>query len=138
MTERDLETWMWERANDLLDQLDKLQRQLFQPGIREGCPTWQPPVDVFETLDALHVIVALPGVDPVTVEVLIDGRKLLVRGTRSLGDALPAGCQEAAVNRLELPQGRFERCVELPPGSYDRIEKRFVHGCLVLSVRKAT
>lgn len=137
MPQRDLESWMWERANDLLDQVDTLQRHFFQPGGRRLRPTWQPPVDVFETVDALLIIVAIPGVDPSTVEVLLNQGRLVVRGIRSLGNSLPEACQQAVVHRLELPHGLFERSLELTEYEVEAVEKRFVNGCLILSLKKA-
>ena len=42
----------------------------------------------------------------------------------------------AAIHRLELPQGRFERRVALPPGRYDSVRRTIVNGCLFITLRK--
>ena len=52
------------------------------------------------------------GVDPDEVEALIDRGILVVSGRR----VLPAELRNARILRLELPQGRFERRIPLPPG----------------------
>ena len=120
--------WMWERANALLAQAERLQRQFFQPVSRK----WQPPIDVFETKDSFLVLVALPGVDPARVEVLLEGGRLVVRGSRSL----PVPCQKAILHRMEIPCGEFERWVELPAGQYEPGGQEFVNGCLIFSMKK--
>ena len=131
---RDTDTWMWEKARELLERADKLQRHFFQIGRpRYHKPTWEPPTDVFETEAELLVIVALPGVDPARVEVVIEGATLMVAGEREM----PATCHRATVHRLEIPHGRFERSIGLPPGRYDIGPWELVRGCLMLSLRKS-
>src|SRR5690606_23666069 len=113
---------------------ERLQRQLFQP-LATGqarSPSWEPPVDVFETDDALRVLAALPGVDPATIQVVIDKGVLIIAGERKLHAAL----QGVVIHRLELPQGRFERRLGLPPGRYDVLPPRLENGCLVIILRK--
>ena len=128
-------SWMWERAQEILEKADKLQRHLFElrPS-RYPQPTWQPPVDIFETPDSLWIVVALPGVEADRVEVTIEAGVLRVRGER----ALPQQFRQAALHRLEIPHGRFERSLELPAGQF-RVGERALHcGCLFLSLRKET
>lgn len=122
--------WMWAEAREMLDRADRLQRQFFHPA-RGATPGWEPPVDVFETGDALWVIVALPGVAPDDAELIIDGNTLIVSGRRSL----PRELRGAAVHRLELPAGRFERRIALQ-GRFELLERRFENGCLTLGLHK--
>ena len=51
------------------------------------------------------------------IEAAIDGAFLVIAGERDL----PRELRTAVIHRLELPQGRFERRVPLPPGRYDKI-----------------
>jgi HSP20 family protein len=132
MSQRDLDSWMWERANDLLDQVERFHRQLFRPSNSRLGPTWQPPIDIFETNEAVWLIVALPGVDPDGVQILAEHGKLLIRGIRSL----PGVCQRAIVHRLEIPQGSFERQIDLPAGKYEPSDRQFLNGCLVFCLKK--
>jgi HSP20 family molecular chaperone IbpA len=128
------ETWMWERARDLLEQADRIQRSFFapqRPGTRR--PSWEPPVDVFETPDgSVWVLVALPGVEPTSVCVELAQEVLRVAGER----LLPPSFRSAVVHRLEIPNGRFERRVGLPPGPYRITEQRLVDGCLHLCLTR--
>lgn len=123
--------WMWAEACELLDRAERLHRQFFQP-VPARSAQWQPPVDVFETDRALWIMVALPGVSADHVEIVIQGAVLIVAGVR----ALPHQARGAAIRRLEIPSGRFERHIELPPGSFEVIERSFANGCLLLGLGK--
>lgn len=125
--------WMWRRAWALVDRAERLQRQLFEPRTkaRRSTPVWEPPIDVYETSEGYHVVVALPGVDPGGLELAVEGHVLAVAGHGSR----PA-LGEAVVHRLEIPHGCFERRVALPPGAYEIGSQRWVDGCLVLLVRR--
>jgi HSP20 family molecular chaperone IbpA len=78
--------------------------------------------------------VALPGVTPQQVEVVLAPDLIIVRGERSL----PANARRAAIHRLEIPYGRFERRVALPAGGFELIDQRLEHGCLALQLRRTT
>ena len=123
----------WSDALDLLSEADRLHRQFFRVGPDAGAgPTWEPPVDTLETADAVTVLVALPGVAPDQVEVLHRAGSLTVRGVRPM----PGGARKEAIRRLEIPYGRFERRLDLPPGHYDLAEPIFSNGTLKLTLRK--
>jgi len=134
MTAREVEIWMWSEACEMLARAERLQQQAFrlQPS-RTHAPAWEPPVDVLETDREVLVLVALPGVNIDGVEAAIDDGGLVIAGVR----AVPAALREAVIHRLELPQGKFERRVELPPGRYADVRRAAVDGCLVISLQKA-
>ncbi|MEO8320953.1 MAG: Hsp20/alpha crystallin family protein [Bradyrhizobium sp.] len=88
---------------------------------------------MIETEHKVLILMALPGVDPERVEAVIDNTELVVTGTRRL----PAEFQTAIIHRLELPQGRFERRVRLPAGSYTSVQRASVYGCLFITLQKA-
>ena len=87
---------------------------------------------MLETADAVLIFVALPGVDAEKVDLAIHGGVLLISGERVLPDEL----RTAIIHRLELPQGRFERRVRLPPGRYADVRRTTVNGCLVITLQK--
>lgn len=132
MRARDPRSWMWEEALELLQDAERLQRQFFQVGAIRGAPSWEPPVDLYETGDELRLLVALPGVTPQQLEVAFAPGLIIVRGERSL----PTHSRRAAIHRLEIPYGQFERRVEMPPGQFELIDRRLEHGCLVLTLRR--
>jgi HSP20 family molecular chaperone IbpA len=93
---------------------------------------WEPPADVFETPDAIWIVVALPGVSGDQIELRVEGPQLVVRGARSLPDSL----QSASIRRMEIPSGRFERRFEVPLHHFDSIQQQLADGCLFLRLRK--
>lgn len=125
--------WMWSEAVAMLARADRLNRAFFRPtrSIRR-LSVWEPPVDVLETEREVLILVALPGVDPDSVEAAIDGNDLVFAGVRML----PPELQTAVIHRLELPQGRFERRVPLPPGKYANVTRSAGSGLLLITLQK--
>lgn len=126
--------WMLSEAIDQLARAERMHRQFFQlrhaRSARE--PAWEPPIDVLETEREVLILVALPGVDADQVEAVIDDGALVVAGRR----VLPPELRDAVIHRLELPQGRFERRIPLPPGRYS-VRRFAANGCLVFSLAKS-
>ncbi|QEA14409.1 Hsp20/alpha crystallin family protein [Comamonas flocculans] len=120
---------MWSDALAALDRAERMHRQLFQP---RHASTWEPPVDVLETEHEVLIYVALPGVDAHEVGAMIEDATLVVSGRRTLPPAL----RTAAIHRLELPQGRFERHIALPAGRYGAVDVASEQGCLVIRLHK--
>lgn len=117
----------------MFDRAEKLQRQFFTPANPAASgPCWEPPVDVLETEDAILIMVALPGVEPDELKVVINDGTLTVAGNRPM----PGHPSRMMLRRLEIPHGRFERQLQLPAGRYEIGQRELKHGCLVLSLRK--
>jgi HSP20 family molecular chaperone IbpA len=124
---------MWSDAFAVLDRAERLRRVVFRPPrSRSRLPVWEPPVDVFETFGEVIVLVALPGVDATAVEVCLEDGVLIFAGTRIFPEEMGA----AVIHRLELPQGRFERHVQLPPGRYAAARRSASNGCLAIVLEK--
>jgi HSP20 family molecular chaperone IbpA len=122
---------MWSEACDMLERAERLHRQFFRPGLAlPQSASWEPPVDIFETAERLWIIAALPGVAPEQIEASIATDELTIVGSRPL----PAAARGAAIHRLEIPYGRFERRVRLPAGRFELELSELVSGCLVLSL----
>ncbi len=134
MTSRKTTDWMWAQASDLLDQVERMHRQLFHlatPG-REYV-IWEPPVDVFESDLELIVIIALPGVPQDQVEVLSEPGELLVRADCPLPFA--SSCR--SVRRMEIPYGRFERRIAVPAIRPETARREFRDGYLIMLFDKS-
>lgn len=119
---------MWVDALAVVARADRLHRQFFHP-VSIG---WEPPVDLLETAEELILIAALPGVDGADVDLAIGGGVLALAGIRRLPDVR----RPARIHRMELPHGRFERRITLPPGSYELVRRELVDGCLTVILRK--
>ena len=135
MANEDPRNWMWSEALQMLARAERLHRQVFTPpiAVRSSGPAWEPPADVLETDDSVLILIALPGVDPGQVEVVIQNGILMIAG----GRLLPPQLRIARIHRLELPQGRFARRVRLPAGRYSGVRRSTVHGCLAVTLEKA-
>jgi HSP20 family protein len=134
MSTRDPIDWMLSDAIGTLARAERLHQQFLRlrplAGSRE--PSWEPPIDVLETETGLLIVVALPGVRRENMEVVIGNGELTVRGSRRW----PALPRPARVHRIELPHGRFERHLPLPPGSYQLTGQDHTDGCLLLTLRR--
>lgn len=123
---------MWVEACELLSEAERLQRQFFRPINAVRQPSWEPPIDLFETPEALYLNIALPGVEAQRIEVYLNGTNLVVSGFRPL----PSLARAAHIHRLELPYGRFERRIALPAGRYELSTHQLQHGCLQINLHK--
>ncbi len=133
MTSRNPHSWMWAEACEMLERAQRMQRQFFRFGHAvQAQPRWEPPVDIVAYEPDVQVTVALPGVAPERVQVLVAGGALTVTALRTP----PLNEQTTAVHRLEIPYGRFERHIALPSGRYELMEQAFKNGCLVLRLTR--
>ena len=134
MRPKDPKYSMWSDALDLLQTAERLQRQFFQVGAGATAACWEPPVDMYETAEGLWINVALPGVAPEQLRVMIDGTAIaiIVAGERPL----PVESRKAMIHRLEIPYGHFERRIVLPGGRFDLLDHQLDRGCLVLRLRR--
>jgi HSP20 family molecular chaperone IbpA len=130
MTYRD-PRWVWAEALELLREAGQIQRRFFQLGASEA-PAWEPAVDLYETDGGLTLEVALPGVAPDRMEIVLEPGTVVVRGERGF----PVEQQRAVIYRLELPYGHFERRIPLPAGQYQLTDRRLEKGCLTLALRR--
>jgi len=129
MTSRNPHSWMWAEACEMLERAQRLQRQFFGFGHSvQAQPRWEPPVDIVAYGSEIQVTVALPGVAPEHVQVRIQDGVIAVTAVRRL----PMNRHTTGVHRLEIPYGRFERRIALPPGRYELLDQACANGCLVL------
>ena len=132
MRRDDPQDWMWSEAVALIARAEQLHGRFFQPRQAVRQAAWEPPADVLELENKVLILVALPGVDTDQVETAIEAGALVVVGRR----LLPPELRTAVIHRLEIPQGRFERRVPLPPGRYSNVRRSAANGCLIFSLQK--
>jgi HSP20 family protein len=123
---------MWAEACEMLEQAERLQRQFFRPAGQAARAAWEPPADVFEDEADLSLVIALPGVAPDNVKIVVEGGTLTVTGERPL----PHESRGALIHRVEIPHGRFERRFVLPRGRFELRARELRDGCLTLKLRK--
>jgi len=141
MSAHDWDFIIWQRANDLLQQAERIRRNFLQvaDGARyrasHGRTTrWEPPVNVVETDESLWVISAVPGVAVDRVDVRLEGRELVISGVRPL----PRCCDDGELKIWEIPLGRFERRLRLVGGEKPLSigEISFQDGLFIIEIRK--
>ena len=107
------ETMAGKRKNldDLQGEIQELFADMWQvsgfAGMRHG---HRPQCDCFRTDDppALHIVLELPGIDPHSVELVVQGRSFVVSGTRER-PIVPG----ARYQQMEIEYGVFQRRLEL-------------------------
>ena len=94
---------------------------------------WKPFCDVYECPKCLHVIVELAGVSGDEVEVVLQGRTLIIRGDRPQ----PQPEEYRTVHQMEINFGRFERVLELPhPVDQEATTAAYRNGFLFIELPK--
>ena len=72
---------------------------------------WTPAADIYETESGYLIAMDLPGIDREALQIDVDDNRLMVRGTRAIG--------ESKQHRAERPRGKFLRSFSVP-GSVDQ------------------
>ena len=135
MSKRQLEDRMWADACAAMERADRLRRQFFHHGqSHHGQARWEAPIDVFETDEALTILVALPGVELDSISVTLNAGTLLITGERPP----PPELKNARILRMEIPYGQFERRIDLPPVPFRISGRHLANGCLMLRLEKGS
>ena len=97
-------------AGDFAEEIRRIFRELGRGMASDALAgECSPPVDVFETDEALEITVDLPGVDPSAVRVAVKGDIVLVAGEK-----IPRrGRGDSSFHLVERGFGRFARTVRL-------------------------
>ncbi|HSV30715.1 MAG TPA: Hsp20/alpha crystallin family protein [Atribacteraceae bacterium] len=95
--------------------------------------TWKPFCDVFETEETYVIVVEIAGVSSRDLDVVIQGRRVLVRGCRQDSSTLP----KKDFYQMEISFGLFSREVELPDEiDQAAVKTHFRDGLLVVECPK--
>jgi HSP20 family protein len=96
------------------DDMNRLFNEFFRGGAGEeagwGARTWAPPVDIYETDDALVLKAELPGVSKDDVSIETHQNTLILRGQRQH----EAEVKDEQYHRVERAYGTFQRSFVLP------------------------
>jgi HSP20 family protein len=117
-------------ADDVRRVFAELGRASGVEGLTGEC---SPPLDVFESDDAVEIRVDLPGIDPAAVRVLAKGPALLIAGEK----APRRGRGDSTYHLVERGFGRFVRTVRLAsPCNAGQARAQIVDGELRISIPK--
>ncbi len=120
----------------LHEQMEKMWERLTgglpgQPHFRP--PVLEPPADVYETADAVVVVIEITGMRGQDVEMNITDNTLTVRGEKKH----PHHHGERVYTQMEIGRGPFERTVALPVlVDGERATVRYEDGLLELTLPK--
>lgn len=108
---------------------DRLAERMLSSAAEMGQAMRAMPVDLFRAGDHWVLKCDLPGADPGSIDIDVDGRVLTIRGQRS------AGSEDAEWLTRERPTGMFARQLTLGNDvDADRIEAAYNDGVLTLTL----
>ena len=127
------------KRGDLIRDLDFVQREMerlfndmwgrYAPGVLRPHEAWRPPTDVYETPDGLVIKMELAGMRKRDIEVVLDGKTLLVSGFRP--DDRPS--ERISYFQMGVNYGHFSVQVFLPwPVQEDAVGAAYEDGFLRL------
>ena len=116
---------------DPFREMDRLTRELLGPTTQSRGPRWMP-MDLYREGDHYVAAIDLPGVDPGSIDVNVEGNTLTVRAERTLrGEETQWLAQERA-------SGSFMRQLTLGEGlDLDNIHADYENGVLSLTIPTA-
>jgi HSP20 family protein len=121
----------------LQDEMNRRFNEVFRGGGEEsswGPQAWVPPVDIYETDDALVLHAELPGVSKEDVSIEIHQHTLTLRGERKP----PAGVSHDRYHRVERAYGTFQRAFTLPMMvDQEHVQATYHDGVLELRLPKS-
>ena len=120
------------------DEMNRMFNQFFRGGNGEeagwGLRTWTPPVDIYETNDALVLKAELPGVSKDDVSIEVHQNTLILRGQRKHETEV----KEEHYHRVERAYGTFQRSFMLPTQvDQEKVQATYHDGVLELRLPKS-
>ena len=114
----------------------RLLKEAFSPMSGEtevSTRAWAPPVDIYETEDAIVLKAELPGIDPKDVEVRVEDNTLYLKGERNYEKEV----KEQNYHRVERSYGSFARSFSLPNSiNAEKVKAEYKDGLLTLTMPK--
>jgi HSP20 family protein len=109
--------------------LDRLAERMFTSAVDVGQAMRAMPIDLYRDGDHWVLMCDLPGIDPGSIDVDVDGRVLTIRAQRAAG---PEGVEWLAAERVS---GTFARQLTLGDGvDLESIAASYANGVLTLTL----
>jgi HSP20 family protein len=133
--------------NEGFRQLKQLQREMDEIALAllqnqfsplAGSPLWRPAVNAYRCRDRFIVCVDLAGMKKDEIQILVERRRLTLRGTRPSLEP-DENCPGMVVLAMEIDHGPFERVLELPiEVDPDRVVAEYRQGVLWIQMPHLT
>jgi HSP20 family protein len=121
----------------LQSEINRLFRSLGDWDSSGATAGWVPPVDIYEHGDRFELYMDVPGVDPASVDITLEGGVLTVSGERTQFSGPRDTNDQGELMRSERGLGRFYRRFVLPDTvDSDRVQATNRHGVLELTIPK--
>jgi HSP20 family protein len=130
----------WSPYRDMVNVRDEMNRvfnEFFGRGSQEEgawyAGAWSPPVDIFETDEALIMKAELPGFSKDDISIELKENTLFMKGERKRQDEV----KEGNYHRMERMYGAFQRSFLLPTTvEHDKVKASYKDGILELHLPK--
>ncbi|MGI8907349.1 MAG: Hsp20/alpha crystallin family protein [Candidatus Sumerlaeaceae bacterium] len=117
-------------------QFRRIIDNFFHGNLPQFCPAervWNPPTDVFETANAIHIKMEIAGVRDEDLEVKVTDNLLVIRGRRTDEQHT----KKENFHLMEIHYGTFERVFGLPrPMEVKDVTARLKDGFLLVTIPK--
>ncbi len=125
----------WGVMPRLQDEINRLFGNARENDSSSATASWIPLVDIHEYADRFELYVDLPGVDPASVDLTLDGGILTLSGQRALPTSKDS--EEAQGRRVERGHGQFYRRFVLPDTvDSEKVNATGSHGVLTVTIPK--
>jgi HSP20 family protein len=126
----------WSVVPRLQEEINRLFGNARENDSSSAVANWIPAVDIHEYADRFELYVDLPGIEPGTVELTLDGGVLTLSGNR-LEQAANRRGEEPQSRRIERGHGQFHRRFVLPDtADGDRVNASGKNGVLTVTIPK--
>ncbi len=123
---------MWDPFGEMEEMMNRLPAVRGMAGMQQS---FIPPLDIYETKDAVVIETPLAGVDPKDVQVSVEKGVLTIQGQTKKEHEV----EEKNYYRKETRSGSFYRQVALPAAvKEDKVVAEFADGMLRITAPKAT
>ena len=125
----------WDAMPRLQDEINRLFGNARDNDSSSATAMWIPLVDIHEYTNRFELHVDLPGVDPATVELTLDGGILTLSGERT--PPARKDSEEVQGRRVERGHGQFHRRFVLPDtADSEKVNATGSHGVLTITIPK--
>jgi HSP20 family protein len=125
----------WGVMPRLQDEINRLFGNARDNDSSSATAMWIPLVDIHEYANRFELHVDLPGVDPATVELTLDGGILTLSGERA--PPIRKDREEVQGRRVERGHGQFHRRFVLPDtADGEKVNATGSHGVLTITIPK--